>query len=149
VRARVARLATVRPDGRPHLVALTFALADPDTVVTAVDAKPKRTTDLQRLRNLAATPEASMLVDEYDEDWSRLWWVRMDGVAEVVTDPRLRAGLLPPLVAKYPAYRDVPPRGPVIVLHVRSWTSWSATGRARPEPSPESRQGSTGGDSAW
>jgi len=121
VRARVARLATVRPDGRPHLVALTFALADPDTVVTAVDAKPKRTTDLQRLRNLAATPEASMLVDEYDEDWSRLWWVRADGVARILDASPVG---LAALAERYPQYRETPPPGPFLEITVERWSAW-------------------------
>ena len=120
--ARVARLATVRPDGRPHVVPVTYAL-DGDLLVTAVDAKPKRTTDLQRLRNIAANPAVSVLVDAYDDDWSRLWWVRLDGSAEVA-EPT--AELLAPLIAKYPQYFDAPPAGPVIVVSVLSWTSWSA-----------------------
>src|SRR5438552_12363668 len=90
--ARVARLATVRPDGRPHVVPITFAIAG-DTIVTAVDDKRKRTTGLQRLRNVAAHPEVSVLVDHYDDEWSRLWWVRADGSARVVHegDPHERA----------------------------------------------------------
>lgn len=126
--ARVARLATVRPDGTPHVVAVTFAL-DGDTVVTAVDDKPKRTHALQRLRNLEAQPAASLLVDHYDEDWSTLWWVRLDGVAEVVRDEPRRTDALTPLVAKYSQYADAPPRGPVIVVTVRSATSWTAANR--------------------
>jgi PPOX class probable F420-dependent enzyme len=125
-RARVARLATVRPDGTPHVVVVTFALVG-DTVVTAVDDKPKRTQDLQRLHNLAERPAASLLVDHYEDDWTKLWWVRLDGDAEVVRDEPRRTAELAPLVAKYPQYRDSPPRGPVIVLTVRSTTSWSAS----------------------
>lgn len=124
--ARVGRLATVRPDGTPHVVVVTYAL-EGDTVVTAVDDKPKTTHDLQRLRNLRARPGASLLVDHYEDDWSRLWWVRLDGTAEVVTDEPRRSDLLAPLVAKYDQYRDAPPRGPVVLLSVRSATSWSAT----------------------
>ena len=68
--ARVARLATTRPDGRPHLVALCFAVAG-DTVYSAVDEKPKRTARLARLANLAADPRAALLADHYDDaDWS-------------------------------------------------------------------------------
>ena len=82
--ARVARLATIGPQGRPHLVPITFAL-DGDTIYTAVDQKPKVTTRLQRLRNVAADPRVSVLADHYDdEDWSSLWWVRGDGAARVV-----------------------------------------------------------------
>jgi PPOX class probable F420-dependent enzyme len=123
--ARVGRLATVRPDGTPHLVPLTFALAG-DTLVSAIDAKPKRTRDLQRLRNLRSNPAATVLVDEYAEDWSLLWWVRVDGRAEVVTDEPRRSELLAPLVAKYAQYADRPPEGPAVLLHVERVTSWSA-----------------------
>jgi PPOX class probable F420-dependent enzyme len=82
----VARLATVRPDGTPHLVPVVFALVG-DVVTTAVDHKPKRSTSLQRLANLRAEPRCSLLVDHYDDDWTRLWWARADGRAEVVDDP--------------------------------------------------------------
>lgn len=100
---------------------VTYAI-EGDLLVTAVDAKPKRTTDLQRLRNIAANPAVSVLVDAYDDDWSRLWWVRLDGSAEVVTS--LRQDLLAPLVAKYAQYADAPPAGPLIVVSALSWTSW-------------------------
>jgi PPOX class probable F420-dependent enzyme len=72
---RVARLATVRPDGAPHLVPICFAL-DGDTLVTAIDAKPKRPGTLARLRNIAWEPRVAVLADGWDEDWTRLWWVR-------------------------------------------------------------------------
>ena len=123
--ARVGRLATVRPDGSPHVVPLTFALAG-DALVSAVDDKPKQTRDLQRLRNLEADPRASVLVDEYAEDWSLLWWVRVDGRGEVVTDEPRRRDLLAPLVAKYAQYAERPPEGPLVLLHVERVTSWSA-----------------------
>src|SRR5947199_35433 len=71
--ARVARLTTADADGKPHIVPITFAV-NQDTVFFAVDTKPKRTRDLKRLRNLAANPSVALLIDHYDEDWSRLWW---------------------------------------------------------------------------
>ena len=77
--ARVARLATVTPDGSPHVVPIVFAV-DGDTIYTAVDGKPKRSRQLQRLANIAAHPRVTVLADRYDEDWSQLWWVRADGV---------------------------------------------------------------------
>lgn len=123
--ARVGRLATVRPDGRPHLVVLTFAVLD-DTIVSAVDSKPKRTQDLQRLRNIAATPAVSLLVDHYEEDWSRLWWTRLDGTAEVVADEPRRETFAQALADKYDQYRLDPPGGPVIVLTVQAQTSWTS-----------------------
>jgi PPOX class probable F420-dependent enzyme len=130
VRARVAaatvgRLATVGRDGQPHVVPVTFALVD-ERVVTAVDHKPKRTTELQRLRNVAHEPRVTLLVDRYDDDWSQLWWVRLDATAEVVRDEPTRTALTAPLVAKYPQY-GAAPRGPVLLLSVTGWTWWSAS----------------------
>jgi PPOX class probable F420-dependent enzyme len=124
--ARVARLATVRPDGTPHIVAVTFAL-DEDIVVCAVDHKPKRTQELQRLRNLEERPTASLLVDHYEDDWSKLWWVRLDLDVEIVRDGPRRTGLLEPLIRKYADYRVTAPRGPVLTMRIRSTTSWSAS----------------------
>ena len=124
--ARVARLATVRADGTPHIVAVTFALDD-DIVVSAVDHKPKRTQQLQRLRNLEERPTASLLVDHYEDDWSKLWWVRLDLDVEIVRDGPRRTGLLEPLIRKYADYRVTAPRGSVLVMAVRSTTSWSAS----------------------
>jgi PPOX class probable F420-dependent enzyme len=124
--SRVARLATVRPDGRPHLVPVTFAFAAPELVVTAVDHKPKRSTDLQRLRNVDAHPEVSLLVDAYDEDWSRLWWVRLDATAEVVRDEPTRSSLAAALVERYPAYAGRPPAGPVLAMTVHTVVSWES-----------------------
>jgi PPOX class probable F420-dependent enzyme len=125
--ARVARLATSRPDGGPHVVPITFALVG-DSVVTVVDQKPKRTLRLQRLLNVATNPRASMLVDHYEDDWTALWWVRIDGRADVLEEGRLRATLLAPLVAKYPAYRRTEPTGPLLRIGVEAWSSWSAAG---------------------
>ena len=124
--ARVARLATVRPDNRPHLVPVTFAVAEDGRVLTAVDAKPKKSANLQRLRNIAAQPAVSLLVDAYEDDWARLWWIRVDGDALVLDDPAACTVLLPPLVEKYPSYGDQPPGGPLIVITPRTWTHWSA-----------------------
>ena len=123
--ARVARLATVRPDARPHIVPITFAL-DGDAIVTAVDHKPKSTTSLQRLRNIQASPVASVLIDHYEEDWSHLWWVRADGTARVVSEGAVRDQAVGWLVDKYAHYRERPPSGPLIVVVVERWTAWSA-----------------------
>lgn len=122
--SRVARLATVRPEGRPHVVPITFHL-DADSLVTAVDEKPKSTTALQRLQNIRANPSVSILIDDYEEDWSRLWWIRLDGIARVVGDGEAREEAIAGLVEKYPQYEDDPPLGPVIRVTVSDWTSWS------------------------
>jgi PPOX class probable F420-dependent enzyme len=123
--ARVARLATADEQGRPHLVPITFAL-DGDTVVTAIDHKPKTTSSLQRLRNIATNPVASVLVDHYDDEWDGLWWARGDGSARVVHDGAGRENVVDLLVAKYAQYRERRPSGPVIVVTVHHWASWSA-----------------------
>ena len=127
--APVARLASVRPDGSPHLVPVTFALlGEDDRIVFAVDHKPKSTIDLQRLANIAAEPRVSFLVDHYDDDWTALWWVRVDGVARVLDDateggPRETA--LDALAAKYRQYRDVRPAGPVVSTQITRWVEWA------------------------
>jgi PPOX class probable F420-dependent enzyme len=122
---RVGRLATVRPDGRPHVVVCCFALAG-DRLWTAVDAKPKATTRLQRLDNVRAHPWASLLVDHYEEDWDRLWWVRADGRASVLEDGAEHERALSALMAKYEQYAAAPPAGPVIALAAERWRGWAA-----------------------
>ncbi|HWM00186.1 MAG TPA: TIGR03668 family PPOX class F420-dependent oxidoreductase [Nocardioidaceae bacterium] len=121
---RVARLATTGADMRPHLVPMTFALSG-DVVVSAVDQKPKRTTDLRRLRNIEDNPRVALLWDLYDDDWRRLWWVRGDGRAEVVhTGDRWHAAV-EALRERYAQYRERPPRGPAVLVTVESWSGWS------------------------
>ncbi len=122
--ARVARLATVRPDGHPHVVPITFAL-DGETIVTAVDDKPKTTARLQRLRNIEVHPFVSVIVDHYDDDWSRLWWARADGTARILGEDTEREQAISRLAEKYAPYRERPPRGPVLAVVVERWTSWS------------------------
>ncbi len=124
VAARVARLATVRPEGTPHLVPVTFVL-DGWSIVTVVDHKPKRTTALQRLRNIEANSAVSVLVDHYGDDWTRLWWARADGTARVVAASEA-PNAIDLLMAKYAPYRQQPPEGPVIVVTVDRWTVWAA-----------------------
>lgn len=125
--ARVARLATVSAAGVPHLVPITFAvLTDPtggERIVFVVDDKPKTTTRLRRLDNIAARPSVCLLVDVYDDDWSRLWWARADGTATVraADDHAVDA-----LAARYPAYIERRPRGPVVSIQVSGWTGWAA-----------------------
>jgi PPOX class probable F420-dependent enzyme len=118
--ARVARMATVTPDGRPHVVPICFAV-DGDTILSAVDTKPKRTPELKRLRNLEANPAVTVLVDFYDEDWTRVWWARADGTA-IVHDRQERAIEL--LSARYPQFT---PAGRVIEITVKRWSGWLAS----------------------
>ncbi|AXI80797.1 TIGR03668 family PPOX class F420-dependent oxidoreductase [Peterkaempfera bronchialis] len=127
---RIARLATADAEGRPHLVPVVFAV-DGDTVVTAVDHKPKRSTRLRRLADIAANPAVCLLADGgYQEDWALLWWAQARGRARVVPadgDPVLRARAVALLCAKYPQYRERPPAGAVIAVEVTRWLGWRAS----------------------
>ncbi|HEX6262751.1 MAG TPA: TIGR03668 family PPOX class F420-dependent oxidoreductase [Actinomycetota bacterium] len=125
--ARVARLATADPTGRPHLVPIVFALVE-DLIVTVVDEKPKRTKRLQRLENVRANPLVTVLVDHYEEDWSRLWWVRVRGDARVHEEGPERERALEALAGKYAQYRDAAPHGPAILIEAQEWLGWSASG---------------------
>lgn len=124
--APVARLATVRPDGAPHLVPITFAL-DADELVTAVDDKPKRSRALQRLANIRHEPRVTVLVDHYADDWSRLWWVRIDGEARILEGGARYERAVAALVERYTAYRETPPDGPAIVVRPTAWRGWAAS----------------------
>jgi PPOX class probable F420-dependent enzyme len=128
--ARVARLATTDPDGRPHLVPIVFALAG-ETLYTAVDRKPKRSRVLRRVENARARPDVTVIVDEYDEDWSRLWWVRLRGRARVLDEGDEHDRALALLAEKYPQYRSEPPDGPVLAVDVVEIRSWSGGNPSR------------------
>jgi PPOX class probable F420-dependent enzyme len=122
--SRVARLATAGADGRPHVVPFVFVVAG-DTVYSAVDAKPKRSTALRRLANVAANPRVALLVDHYEDDWRALWWVRADGTGRVLDagEPEARDAIAR-LVERYPQYRARPPAGPVLAVDVERWSGW-------------------------
>jgi len=122
--AMVARLATVGAGGKPHVVPISFAV-DGETIYFAVDAKPKRTTDLQRLRNIAANPSVSVLVDHYEDDWTRLWWVRVDGTARVLSGGPDIDRAIDLLVRKYDQYRTARPQGPVTAISIERISGWS------------------------
>jgi PPOX class probable F420-dependent enzyme len=126
--ARVARLATLAPGGRLHLVPICFAVRGA-TLYTAVDAKPKRSRALQRLANVRAHPDVCVLVDRYDEDWSRLYWVRVRGRARVLErGPEHEVALLL-LREKYAQYA-ADPLGPVIAVDADEWRWWAASNAA-------------------
>jgi PPOX class probable F420-dependent enzyme len=124
--ASVARLATVGADGRPHIVPICFAL-EGQTLYFAVDSKPKQTANLKRLRNIAANPAVSILVDHYEDDWDNLWWVRLDGGARVVDEEGEVQKVLRLLAARYSQYRVRTPAGPVVAVAIAGMTGWSAT----------------------
>jgi len=124
--ARVAILATVASDGHPHLVPMTFVISG-DALYSAVDHKPKTTSALKRLANLRRDPRATVLVHTYDEDWTKLWWCRLRGIAEVLDHGVDADRARELLAAKYEQYREKLPSGPVIAMVVDEWTGWSAS----------------------
>ncbi len=121
----MARLATTDHDGRPHLVPIVFAL-EGDTLYSAVDRKPKRSSKLRRIENARVRPDVTILVDHYEEDWGRLWWIRLRGRARVLDQGEERERALTLLSEKYSQYSSEPPNGPVLavdVTEVREWAS--------------------------
>jgi PPOX class probable F420-dependent enzyme len=124
--ARVARLATASGDGVPHLVPVVFAVVG-SRVLVAIDGKPKRTRALRRLANITDNPAVCLLADEYSEDWSTLWWVRVDGSAVVRDGADALAEARTALGARYPQHVADPPDGPVIEVTVSRWSGWTAS----------------------
>jgi PPOX class probable F420-dependent enzyme len=129
--ARVAHLATADAGGRPHLVPIVFAL-DGETIYSAVDAKPKRTTSLRRLAHVRENPAVAVLVDHYEEDWDRIWWARADGRGQVLDgdEPEARRAIAS-LAERYPQQRAV---GEVLAVEVERWSGWGG-GRGLSSPS--------------
>ncbi len=145
--ARVARLATVGADGAPHMVPVTFAVVEiedqeraedahdeagalgaAEVIVFGVDQKPKSTLALRRLANIVAEPRVAFLADHYDEDWSALWWVRVDATARIVIGS-IRGRAVQALAHRYAQYAAHPPEGPVVGSWVTNWSGWQATER--------------------
>ena len=123
--ARHAFLATADAAGVPHAVPIGFVV-DKDTLYFAVDAKPKQTVNLKRLRNIASNPHVAVLFDHYDEDWSKLWWIRVDGIARVVEETDVAQHAVTRLVEKYPQYRSHGrPAGPVVAITMDRITGWT------------------------
>jgi PPOX class probable F420-dependent enzyme len=135
--ARVGRLATLTPEGTPHVVPFVFVVMKKGSATRLywmVDEKPKRSKELQRLRNIEHQPAVELVVDEYDEDWSRLWWVRARGSARVVVEADERDAALGLLRAKYPQYESTDDPGLVVAIEVEAVTGWeSNAGSARQE----------------
>lgn len=121
---RSARLATSRPAGGIDLVPIVFAFVG-DDLVFAIDHKPKTTQRLQRLENIAADPQVTLLFDHYDDDWNQLWWVRMYGIAKETDDPDERTAALDALAAKYPQHAEQRPEGSVVWIRPTDWSGWS------------------------
>jgi PPOX class probable F420-dependent enzyme len=138
--ARVGRLATVTANGRPHVVPCCFVLATvgvgervEDVLYSAVDAKPKSTLDLKRLDNVRASPAASLVIDHYDDDWTALWWVRLDGSATVLDPGPETDRALELLADKYEQYRTTAPPGAVLRIAVTGWADWTADSGTAPD----------------
>ena len=125
---RVGHLATVDAQGRPHNVPVCFALLG-GHVYIAVDEKPKRVTPerLRRVRNVQANPAVCLVVDDDDEDWSRLAWLQVRGRATLVEDPAERTAALAALRARYPQYRAMALEGrPLLRITPQRWVDWRA-----------------------
>ncbi len=121
--ARVARLATIDPDGTPNVIPICYAL-EGDTLFSGVDQKPKSTTRLRRLQNIARDPRVMVLVDRYEDDWEKAWWVRLRGNARLLSGAEAEAGIRL-LVEKYPQYVEDPPQGAVLAIEAERWLGWS------------------------
>lgn len=129
--AKVARLATIDPDGRPHLVPIVFVL-EGETLYTAVDAKPKRSRRLRRIENARARSDVALLFDHFEDDWTRLWWIRLRGRARVLDGGPEAERALQLLTEKYEQYRRERPGLPVLAVDIREWRRWDASGTAEP-----------------
>ena len=138
--APVGHLATADADGRPHIVPFCFACdGDGRRIYSPLDAKPKRgpLTRLRRVRNILANPQVSVLVDHYEDDWRNLWYILIQGRAELLS-PGLSPGddadaaaadehaaAIALLRAKYPQYRTMPiDANPVIKITPQRATGW-------------------------
>jgi PPOX class probable F420-dependent enzyme len=128
--ARLGRLATADDAGQPLVVPFCFAW-DGEALVSAIDAKPKRAGDLKRVRNIRENPKVSVVIDDYDEDWRRLRWVIIQGVAEILTAGRDFAAGIDLLLSKYPQYRGMAlarDSGTMIKVRPRKVLQWRYAG---------------------
>jgi PPOX class probable F420-dependent enzyme len=119
----VAHLGLLDEDGEPRVQPVTFARVGED-IVSAIDDKPKRGTPA-RIARLRAHPRAALTVDRYDADWTKLAWVQLLG--DVTIEP-VDPASLDALQARYPAYRDRPPGGPLLKLRPVRVLSWRFSG---------------------
>jgi PPOX class probable F420-dependent enzyme len=132
--ARRAILATTDPDGRPRPIPICFIVdaADPAhvRVLTPLDDKPKAVDDkrdLARVRDIRARPAVSLLIERWDEDWSRLAWLRLDGRAELVEPADVPPDVVQRLRDKYPQYvSHALESSPMIAIHIERARSWGA-----------------------
>jgi PPOX class probable F420-dependent enzyme len=130
---RVARLAYVDEDDHPRVLPVTFAVAD-GALWSAIDEKPKRSPEPARLRHLRRRPDAALLVDVYDDDWTRLAWVQLLGKVDVLP-VESAPGAIEALASKYVQYAERTPPGPLLRLSVERTRQWRSTGSPRPDHS--------------
>ena len=127
---RVGRLATASAGGRPHVVPVCYAF-DGALLYTPIDEKPKRVgaSELRRIKNLRENPQVSLVVDDYDDDWSKLGFVIVQGRVEIVERGGERSGALALLRERYPQYRamDLEER-PLLVIEPESVAAWGRVG---------------------
>lgn len=124
--AEAGVLATIATDGSVDAVPFVFHAARPLLHFAVDDVKPKGTLELARLANLRRDPRVTVVADHYEPEWSRLWWVRAKGPAEVLDDGREITATLDALAAKYEPYRSRRPPGPVVRIRVISIAGWRA-----------------------
>jgi PPOX class probable F420-dependent enzyme len=122
VSARVARLGLLDERDRPRVLPVTFAVFE-DALWTAIDRKPKRSAEPARVRRLRRRPEATLLVDAYFDDWSRLEWVELSGRVSIL-DASDAGDAVEALAAKYSQYRTEPPPGPLLRLSPEGFACW-------------------------
>ena len=121
---RVARLATADAAGRPHVVPICYALIE-NTIYFTIDEKPKKTPELKRLANLRENPQAAVVVDHYDEDWSQLGWVMVRGRADVLESGHEHDLAQARLRARYPQLAAMRiEQLPVVAVRIDQVTSW-------------------------
>ena len=134
--SKVGSIATVRPDGSPHVVPFVFAVSETGdglVIYWCVDDKPKRSREVQRLVNIRAHPAVEIEVNRYDDDWTQLWWVRASGIAREVTSIDERERALAALATKYAPYTAHPPSGRVVAIQVERVAGWAAGAMGRNE----------------
>jgi PPOX class probable F420-dependent enzyme len=132
---RVARLATADAAGRPHVIPICFALSE-DCVYFTIDKKPKRASraPLKRIANMVENPHVALVVDRYDEDWSKLGWVMLRGRAEVLESGREHDRAQKVLKRRYPQLGPMEIEGlPVIAIRIERASGWGALGPSEVE----------------
>jgi PPOX class probable F420-dependent enzyme len=134
---RVARLAYVDEEDRPRVLPVTFAVGG-GAIWSAIDDKPKRSAEPARVRCLRRRPDAALLVDAYDDDWTKLAWVQLLGRVEIVPagSSAEAAEAMDALARKYEQYAEHAPPGPLLRLAVESERHWRAAGSPSSTGSP-------------